>query len=159
MELQLPVYTTATATRDLGLICDPHHSSWQHQILNLLSKARDQTCIFMDTSLVHYHWATTETPFFIIFNVKWVNFMYSKILRMISINRFIYLNFRFFFLHYDFKYLLLSLYFLPFFRDLNYTFITSSLPGFYFNFFFLTFFTLSHLQVPNSFSSFFSVPY
>ena len=29
-----------------------YHSSWQHQILNPLSKARDRTCIVMSTSLV-----------------------------------------------------------------------------------------------------------
>ena len=29
-----------------------HHSSWQHQILNPLSTARDKTCIFMGTSWV-----------------------------------------------------------------------------------------------------------
>ena len=32
---------------------DLYHSSWQCQILNPLSKAKDQTCIFMDTSRVH----------------------------------------------------------------------------------------------------------
>ena len=37
LELQLPVYTTAPATPDLSHICDPHHSSWQCWILNLLS--------------------------------------------------------------------------------------------------------------------------
>ena len=31
-----------------------HHSSWQCQILNPLNEARDQTCIPMDTSWVHY---------------------------------------------------------------------------------------------------------
>ena len=41
LELQLPTYTTATATWDLSHICDLHHSSWQYQILNPLSKARD----------------------------------------------------------------------------------------------------------------------
>ena len=40
-ELQLPSY--ATATHDLICICDLHHSSWQHQILNLWSEIRDQT--------------------------------------------------------------------------------------------------------------------
>ena len=45
-------YTTATATQDLNLICNVHHSSWQHGILNPLSKARDGTLIFMDTSRV-----------------------------------------------------------------------------------------------------------
>ena len=48
-ELQLPAYTTATATPGPSRICDLHHSSWQCQILNLLSEARDRTCILMDT--------------------------------------------------------------------------------------------------------------
>ena len=43
LELQLPAYTTATATQDPSCICDLHHSSWQYQILNPLSKARDRT--------------------------------------------------------------------------------------------------------------------
>ena len=47
-ELLLPAYPTATATHDLSHICDLHHSSWHHQILNPLSEARDQTCILMD---------------------------------------------------------------------------------------------------------------
>ena len=51
-ELLLPAYTTATATQDLSCICDLHHSSWQCQILNSLSKARDGTCVLMDTSRV-----------------------------------------------------------------------------------------------------------
>ena len=58
LELWLPAYTTATAMQDLSCICDLHHSSWQHQILSLLSKARDWTGILMDTTQVHYHWAT-----------------------------------------------------------------------------------------------------
>ena len=44
-ELQMPAYTTATATPDPSFVCDLHHSSWQHWILNPLSKARDQTHI------------------------------------------------------------------------------------------------------------------
>ena len=43
-ELQPPAYTTATVTWDLSCTCSLHHSSWQHQILNPLSKARDWTC-------------------------------------------------------------------------------------------------------------------
>ena len=42
------------ATEDQNLVCDLHHSSQQCQILNPLSKARDRTCILMDTSQVHY---------------------------------------------------------------------------------------------------------
>ena len=53
-ELQLPTYATAAVTQNLRTICDLHHSSRQHQILNPLSKARDQTCILMDTSQVDY---------------------------------------------------------------------------------------------------------
>ena len=40
MKLQLPAYATATATQDPSHICDLYRSLWQHQILNLLSKAR-----------------------------------------------------------------------------------------------------------------------
>ena len=54
-ELQLPAYTTATATQDLSRVCDLHHSSQQHRILNPLSKAMDRTHILMDTSWVPYH--------------------------------------------------------------------------------------------------------
>jgi len=44
-ELQLPAYTMATAMQDLRYCSDLHRSSRQHQILNPLSKARDQTCV------------------------------------------------------------------------------------------------------------------
>ena len=53
-ELQLPAYTTATATQDRSLICNLHHSSQQCRILSPLSGTRDQTHILMDTSGVHY---------------------------------------------------------------------------------------------------------
>ena len=50
-------YATATATTtcDLSHVCDLHNSSRQHQILDLLSKARDRTLVLMDTSQIHYH--------------------------------------------------------------------------------------------------------
>ena len=51
-ELQLPAYATAIAMQDLSCICDLHHSSRQHWILNPLSKARDRTLILMDASQV-----------------------------------------------------------------------------------------------------------
>ena len=41
-ELQLPAYATATAMPDPSHICDLHHSSLQRQILNTLSRARDE---------------------------------------------------------------------------------------------------------------------
>ena len=34
LELQLPGYTTAIATRNLSYVCSLHHSSWQRRILN-----------------------------------------------------------------------------------------------------------------------------
>ena len=40
-ELQLPTYTTATAMPDPSWVCELHHSSWQHWILNPLIEARD----------------------------------------------------------------------------------------------------------------------
>ena len=60
-ELQLLAYATATATQDLSLICDLHHSSWQLGILNPLSKARDQTCILMVTRWICFWCATMGT--------------------------------------------------------------------------------------------------
>ena len=51
-ELQLPACTTAATTWDLSHICDLHHSSWQHWILNPLSEARDRTGILMVTRQV-----------------------------------------------------------------------------------------------------------
>ena len=56
-ELQLPVYTTATAMPDLSWVYDLHHSSWQCQIPNSLSKAREWPKIFMVAS-----WFVTDEP-------------------------------------------------------------------------------------------------
>ena len=52
LELQPLAYTTAEATWDLSRVCDLHHSSGQHQILNPLSEARDQTRTLVDASQV-----------------------------------------------------------------------------------------------------------
>ena len=53
-------YTTATP--DLSHSCYLHCSSRQCWILNPLSGARNWTCILMDTSGLHYYWATMGTP-------------------------------------------------------------------------------------------------
>ena len=67
-ELQLLVYTTAVP--ELSHICNLHHSSQQHWILNSLSDARDQTRHLIDTSWVPAHWATMGTPFFFNLTLK-----------------------------------------------------------------------------------------
>ena len=46
-ELQPPAYATATAMPVQSRVCHLHHSSWQHRILNPLSKARDRTLNLM----------------------------------------------------------------------------------------------------------------
>ena len=53
LELQLPAYPIAMP--DPSHVCNLHHSSWKCWIFNPLSEARDQTCILMDTSQVHYY--------------------------------------------------------------------------------------------------------
>ena len=50
-ELQLPAYTTATATRDMRCICNLCCSSQQRWILNPLMEAKDRTCIFTEAML------------------------------------------------------------------------------------------------------------
>ena len=65
-ELQLPAYTTDTATQDLSCICDLQQSSLQRQILNPLSKVKDQTCNLKVPSRIHFHCEMTEIPFFVV---------------------------------------------------------------------------------------------
>ena len=61
--LQLPVYATATAMQGLSQVCDLHHSSWQWQILNPLSKGRDRTRILKDSSwILLSHNGNSEIP-------------------------------------------------------------------------------------------------
>ena len=50
LELHLPAYTTATATRDPSCICNLRCNVRQCWILNPRSEARDRTCILMDTT-------------------------------------------------------------------------------------------------------------
>ena len=51
-ELYLAAYTPATAMPDPSHVCNLHHSSWQRQILNPMSKAKDRAFILMDTGRV-----------------------------------------------------------------------------------------------------------
>ena len=58
---RLGVYARATAMPDQGHICDLHHTSWQHWILNPLIEARDQTRDLTVPSQIRFCWATTRT--------------------------------------------------------------------------------------------------
>ena len=58
-ELQLPAHATAIATQEPNHVCDLHHGSRQHQILNPLSKARNRTCNLMEASRIHFHCTMT----------------------------------------------------------------------------------------------------
>ena len=53
LELQLPAYTTATATQDPSCICNLHHSLWQCWVLNPLNEAWDRTRILMNANPAH----------------------------------------------------------------------------------------------------------
>ena len=64
-EPQMTAY--ATAIQDLSHVCDLYHSSRQCQTLNPLSRARDENHILTVTSQVHYVWATTGGPSYLIF--------------------------------------------------------------------------------------------
>ena len=60
--LQPLACTTAIEMTYPSLVFDLYHSSLQHQILNLLSKARDWTWVLMDTSQIRFLWAMMATP-------------------------------------------------------------------------------------------------
>ena len=69
LQPQLPVCATAIVMWDLSRVCDLGTPQFtQCQILNALSKARNQTHILMDTSLVHnqlsHNW---NSPCFFLF--------------------------------------------------------------------------------------------
>ena len=58
-----------TAKSDLSQVCKQHYSSWQCQILNPLSKAKDWTCVLMDPSQIHFHSTMTGTPCYVTFRL------------------------------------------------------------------------------------------
>ena len=61
-EVYLPKHKTKGGRPGASHICEPHHSSWPRQTLNPLSEGRDETCVLLDTSQIHFHWAMTGTP-------------------------------------------------------------------------------------------------
>ena len=67
IELQLPAYATATTAQDLSYVCDLHHISQQHWVLDPLSEARDWTRILVDTRRICFCCATMGTPLCLLF--------------------------------------------------------------------------------------------
>ena len=67
LKLQLLAYTTATAMQDLSLVFDLQYSSWQRQILNPLSEARDRT-LNRVPSWILFCCTTMGTPILSLFN-------------------------------------------------------------------------------------------
>ena len=62
LELQLQASATARAPRGPGIQAVPTTYIAAHSNAGPLRRARDQTRILMDTSRVHYRWATVGTP-------------------------------------------------------------------------------------------------
>ena len=81
-KLQLPAYTTATATPDLSSVWDLHHSSRQCQVLHPLSEARDGTHTFMDTSQICFHCTTMGTPVGVWFKINWKQARQGRVRRL-----------------------------------------------------------------------------
>ena len=80
LELLLLTYTVATATPDPSRVCNLHHSSWQHWILNPLSEARNQALILMDTSWVLNLLSHNRNSPFLLFYMKLVFWILEKYL-------------------------------------------------------------------------------
>ena len=91
-ELQLPAYTTATATPDLRYICDLHHSFWQCWILNPLSKARDWIHILMDPRWVLNPLSHNGNSSFSLFLSSFLSFLPSFFL-FLSLSLSLFLSF------------------------------------------------------------------
>ena len=63
----------------------PAPQSPQCQILNPLSKAKDQTCVLMDTGQIHFHWATTGTSPLLFSKALLISFKYIPIIQNCAI--------------------------------------------------------------------------
>ena len=81
----MPTYTTATVTADLGHVCNLHHSSQQHPILNPLIEARNQTRDFMAPSWIRFCWAMTGTLILCFFKLCSKNNRILKYIYMCSV--------------------------------------------------------------------------
>ena len=73
VESELWPLANATATPDLSSICDLHHNLRQRWIFNPLSKARDRTCVLVNTSHICFLWATMGIPKQFISALKYSN--------------------------------------------------------------------------------------
>ena len=62
VESELKLLTYTTAMWDLSCICNLHHSSWQRQIFNPLSKARDRTHDLMVPDQIRFCCASMGSP-------------------------------------------------------------------------------------------------
>ena len=69
-ELLLPASTTATATPDLSCICDLHHSSWQHRILNPLSRGQGSNLHLMVSGRIRFCCAMKGAPGYVKFAIR-----------------------------------------------------------------------------------------
>ena len=65
--------TAADLHHSHSCFCDLHHSSWQRQSLNPLSKTRDQTRNLMVPSRIRFCCAMTGTPLLLFFNLPQIN--------------------------------------------------------------------------------------
>ena len=61
-ELQLLAYAKATAMHDPSHVFDIYHSLWQHQVLNPMREARDQTQNLMVPNQICFHCTMMGTP-------------------------------------------------------------------------------------------------
>ena len=80
--------------RRIGAMSTTYTTAWQCQKLNPLSKARDGTWILMDTSWIHYPWATRGTPKMYFWHVNIIKFQFQSIDKFFWIHQqFVYILF------------------------------------------------------------------
>ena len=90
LELQLPVYATATAMPDPSHVCDLQHSSWQCQsLINPLSDARNQTHNLIVPSQIRFLCATMGTPitYILLILLEWSIYFLPNTMEMQSKNK------------------------------------------------------------------------